>query len=168
MFSEARRLQPPSACSECRGDTDGFCGLVLPLKPLYVQYVTPPASTSSSLALPTCSLSLRGTGDGLMCRDVSAHVSVCRRRVRRTHGLTFSKQRRRNTESICTCRSSFLISSDFVTSNRRKMNHSICRVKKSVFLSFHVAALSLWKRRTSTTAQCPHEPRPHPHMLHLL
>lgn len=85
MFSKPRRLQPPFLPTVTTERTMTASAVLFydseaseyP-KPLYVQYVTPPASTSPSLTLPTCSLSLPGTEDGLMCRDVSAHVCVYR------------------------------------------------------------------------------------------
>lgn len=153
MFSKPRRLQPPFLPTVTTERTMTASAVLFydseaseyP-KPLYVQYVTPPASTSPSLTLPTCSLSLPGTEDGLICRDMSAHVYVYRQScTTHTHThteLRFSKQRsmwqqqKNPIESICTCRSSFLISLDFVTSNRRKMNRSICRTKMWISLLF--------------------------------
>lgn len=147
MFSKPRRLQPPFLPTVTTKRTMTASAVLFydseaseyP-KPLYVQYVTPPASTSPSLTLPTCSLSLPGTEDGLICRDMSVHVYVYRQSCT-THTPTHTQSsdlvnkgacdnnKKKNIESICTCRSSFLISLDFVTSNRRKMNRSICCTK---------------------------------------
>lgn len=80
--------------------------------------------------------------------ETCQYMSTCTgSRVQRTHPhthteLRFSKQssmwqqQKKNIESICTCRSSFLISLDFVTSNRRKINRSICCTKTWISLLF--------------------------------